>query len=177
MKRSRALSLSLMAAVPALLTACDGGGGAADYARGAGELWCADAAAMFEPECKAALAQAVDTAPTYADQQQCQLENGEGCVEVNRNGENRWIGPIAGFVGGMVLAEAIDELGDAYKVRRRHAYSYPVGGYRRGYNTPAYRSYPTRPVSAPPPVPPSRAVTMSRSGFGSSSAARSSFGG
>lgn len=178
MKRSSNLRLALMAsALPMAMTACDNpaitGDGAGQPGWDTPELGtvdCTTAERMQTDACKAQLERLLDTSRRYGSQQDCELANAE-CAQVNENGNSPWIGPVGGFVSGMLLSQALNDLSG----RRYNA------GYRGGYRTGNYpattgrTTYPT--AGAPPPAPPARAITQSRSGFGSSSSARRSFGG
>ena len=178
MKRSTHLRLVLMAsALPVALTACDnptitGNQGvqpdwqAADIA----SVDCTTTERMQTDACKAQLERLLDTSRRYGSQQDCEQSNTE-CAQVKENGGSPWIGPVTGFVGGMLLSQALNDLSG-----RRYNAGYR-GGYRTG-NTPATTGRTTYPTAgAPPPPPPTRAITESRSGFGSTSSARRSFGG
>lgn len=177
MKRSPHLRLALMASVlPAALTACDnpaitGTGGQPDWqSADLASVDCSTADRMQTDACNAKLEQLLDTSRRFGSQQDCEAANTE-CAQVNENGSSPWIGPVGGFVGGMLLSQALNDMSG-----RRYNAGYR-GGYRTG-NSPATTgrtNYPT--AGAPPPPPPARAITQSRSGFGSSSAARGSFGG
>lgn len=173
MKRSSALRLSLLAATPLVLAGCDNP--AITGKQAAQQDWavvdCSTAELMRTEACRTELENLLAGSPRYGSQSQCENELGGTCAQINEDGGNVWVGPMTGFMTGYLLSEVIDEIGDAYKVKRR-------AGYRdyRGTRYPGNRgTYPsTRPDAAPPPT---RAITQSRSGFGSTSSARSSFGG
>lgn len=175
MKRSSSLRLALMAtALPAALGGCDNPAITGQPAPGdwQAQADCSTAELMRTEACEARLEALLANAPRYGSREDCELANGE-CAQIDENGRSAWIGPTMGFVGGYLLAEALDEVGDAFERKRRY------GGYRGGYRSgTAYpstaRGMPSTDVAAPPP---SRAITQSRSGFGSMSSARSSFGG
>ncbi|GAB2521874.1 DUF1190 domain-containing protein [Lysobacter humi (ex Lee et al. 2017)] len=184
MKRSKHLRLALVATVPMALAGCDNPGitGAqnADQDWGTAQVTqtgvdCSTAERMQTEDCKLELERVLAASPRYGSQGDCEGALGAPCGQVNENGSALWIGPVTGFVGGMLLAEALDEVGDAYARKRRYDAGYRAGGYRSGY--PATTGRPGYPTTAtPPPAPPTRAISESRSGFGSTSSARNSFG-
>ena len=189
MKRSSHLRLALMAsALPAALTACDnpavtgGQQNPGDWSApaisapaAASSIDCSTAELMRTDACKAELERILDESPRYGSGEECRTASGGECQQVNQNGQSAWVGPMTGFIGGMILANVIDEIGDRH--RRGYRYAPYRGGYRGGYPANTGRGgYPTT-SAPPPPPPPTRAVTQSRSGFGSTSSARRSFGG
>ena len=172
MKRSSNLRLALMATLPAALAGCDNP--AITGEQQAAQDWqaavdCSTPDLMRTDACRTELENLLAGSPRYGSQAQCEGELGGACTQITEDGGNVWVGPLTGFVTGYLLSEAIDEIGDAYKYKRRAGYrdyrSYPRTG----------RGYPATTPSAPPP--PTRAITQSRSGFGSTASARSSFGG
>jgi uncharacterized protein YgiB involved in biofilm formation len=178
MKRSRHLRLSLMAvAVPAALAGCDSPD--TGTVLQSVEQCARSDLHVSEAECRraydAALADHVRIAPRFESSSQCNAQFGN-CEPVQHYGTTYFIPPMAGFLVGYLAS------------RRNDGYAYGYGGSvplyreRRGdYYTPRgdYVSdrtgnVRTKSISTSAPA---RAVTISRSGFGSSSAARSSFGG
>lgn len=193
MKRSGSLRLTLMAsALPLALTACDNPAitGEQNYqdqswamepsaVAAAPAIDCSTTELMQTDACKAELERIMDESPRYSSREECAGATGNDCQQVRYNGESRWISPLTGFLAGMVLSDLLDDIGD----RHRRGYRYSSSPYRDRYRSnPTPSSYPSSrpssyPSAAPSAPPPSRAITTSRSGFGSSSAARSSFGG
>lgn len=176
MKRSPHLRLALMASLPVVLTACDGSSVADQSApdwQGAA-VDCSTADLMRTDACKAELERMIATSPRFGSEQECEGAVGGACVQSDEGGNTTWIGPTTGFFTGFLLAQALDEVGDAFERKRRYGSTGYGGGYRSSY--PGITGRGGYPVSAAPP-PPTRAITRSRSGFGSSASARSSFGG
>ncbi|MFZ5655658.1 MAG: DUF1190 domain-containing protein [Pseudomonadota bacterium] len=181
MKRSSKLHLALMASLPAALSGCDNPAitgeqnpdwQSAQVAQAAVD--CSTAELMQTDACRAQLEQLLATSARYGSQQDCEQANGQ-CARIEDNGQSAWIGPVTGFVGGYLLAEALDEVGDAFERKRRYGGGYR-GGYRSGGTYPSTTGRGSYPATTAPP-PPTRAITQSRSGFGSTASARSSFGG
>ncbi|MGH8031451.1 MAG: DUF1190 domain-containing protein [Luteimonas sp.] len=177
MKRSRHLTLTLMAAsVPVMLAGCDDGPPTGAVLSSVEQ--CTSTADATAEECRAAYANAAaqheKLAPRFDDPAQCNEQFGN-CSRTRDETGNHWIPPMTGFL----LGYALGGMGS---------------GARYGGSSPLYRDYrsgdyvkPSGDVAAnrTGPVtgargntaPPVRAITVSRSGFGSSAAARSSFGG
>lgn len=177
MKRSPHLRLVLMTtALPAALAGCDNPAITSDAA---GQDWqgaavdCSTAELMQTDACKAELERMIATSPRYGSQQDCEGAVGGACAQTDEGGQSAWIGPTTGFLGGFLLARALDDVGDAFERKRRYGSTGYGGGYRSSYPSTGRGSYPA--TGALPP--PARAITQSRSGFGSTSSARSSFGG
>lgn len=177
MKRSAHLRLALMAAaIPAAVGGCDNpaitGDAMADGWQGTA-VDCSTADLMRTDACKAELERMIATSPRYGSQQECEGAVGGECARTDESGQSAWIGPTTGFVSGFLLAQVLDEVGDAFERKRRHGYTGYGGGYRSSYPASTGRgSYP----AADARQAPTRAITQSRSGFGSKSSARSSFG-
>ncbi|MDQ3205224.1 MAG: DUF1190 domain-containing protein [Pseudomonadota bacterium] len=181
MKRSANLKLTLMAAaMPAALVGCEPPQPTGAVVTSVEN--CVATASMTLEQCQAARVEAetkhAQVAPRFESAAECNQQFGE-CTAVQENGQNRWIPPMGGFLIGYALAGGLD--------RNRGAYGYAGGA-------PLYREYrtgdyvkPSGDVAANRPgtvtgargstATPARAITVSRSGFGSRSAARSSFGG
>ena len=179
MKRSAHLRLVLLAAaIPAAVGGCDNpavsGDAAATDWQGAA-IDCSTADLMQTDACKAELERMIATAPRYGSQEDCEGSVGGACAQTAEGGQTAWIGPTTGFLGGFLLARALDDVGDAFERKRRYGSTGYGGGYRSSYPTITGRG--GYPATATTPPPPARAVTRSRSGFGSTSSARSSFGG
>ncbi len=146
---------------------------------------CADNTSLTVEQCELAYQQAVmessQSAPKYIDQNDCETDHGFNNCRQDSNG---WFMPA---LAGFVIAEVIDEVGDA--MERRHyspvyrnrdrdlvmsdgssvAYGgsgqYTIG---KGTNKP-------KPVVKKPQ--PKATKTLSRGGFGSTASAKSSWGG
>lgn len=173
MKRSRNLRLVLMTTVPLALVACD--------TEPTGTVvqsveQCASAGEMTAQQCEQAYQQALaghaKAAPRFEDQAACNAEF-ETCTPVEEQGRTMYMPPMSGFLIGYMLGNA-------------------MGGPRQYGAGPLYRNrsgeflntQADRVARAPGPVTgrrgavpaPTRAITVSRQGFGSSAAARSAFG-
>lgn len=176
MKRSAHLRLALMASLPAAVAGCDNPAingqpnQVQDWSQAAVD--CSTAELMQTEDCKLQLESVLANSPRYGSQAECEATNGE-CAQIDENGQSAWIGPMGGFVTGYLLAQALDEVGDAFERKRRYNAGYRPGGYRSP-GTTGRSGYPTTGAAPPPPA---RAITQSRSGFGSTASARSSFGG
>lgn len=178
MKRSRNLRLTLMAvAVPVGLVACDSGEPTGVVLNSIADC---QAQQVDVAQCEAAYNKAVAehqrVAPRFDDQVQCQQDFGR-CETVQEEGRTSYIPPMGGFLLGYALGGGFSN---------NSGYRGVSGG------APLYRDYRGRyinpngdMVSRQPGTvtgkrgniaTPARAITVSRSGFGSSSAARSAFG-
>lgn len=178
MKRSAHLRLALMAvAIPAAVGGCDNAAITGDT----GPDWqgaaidCSTAELMQTDGCKAELERMIATSPRFGSEQECEGAVSGNCERTDEGGQTTWIGPTTGFFTGFLLARALDDVGDAFERKRRYGSTGYGGGYRSSY--PDITRKGGYPVNAPAPPPPARAITKSRSGFGSTSSARSSFGG
>lgn len=185
MKRSAHLRLSLMAmAAPLTMTGCDSAP-TGSVVQSLAE--CTALGQVTAAECELAYTHAQTehrrVAPRFESQGDCDKQFGS-CETVDEYGRAFWIPPMAGFLVG-------------YAATRRDHDDYAGGGgsylYRYRGSAPLYRErsgafYNTRgdkvarklgPVRAKADAiySPARAVTVSRSGFGSTASARSSFGG
>ena len=143
---------------------------------------CIESQQLPEGACKAefdkALAAHQNSAPRFTDQASCETDFGAGrCVSYNSSGQSFFIPLMAGY-----MLASITNAGSSYR----------YGGYGSTYSQPLYRTrtdygsnYRTADnyqvssnggkSSIPQSVsaPQTRAVTMSRSGFGSTASARS----
>ncbi len=183
MKRSRALTLVLMAPVPVLLAGCDDA--PADMTK---KGFYTDVAAcekdgnahdMCQRAADAAAQAHTTNAPKFKTKEECLAEFGDICRE--REHESGVWGPLmTGFLLSQLFSPGrpvsyIDSY-PIYHLRNGGYTQYdPYGGSSGGGGYVSYgssaRSYHT--VS----VTPNRAVTSSRSGFGSVASARSGWGG
>ena len=170
MKRTRTTRLLLMGLAPLALTACESAQDAQLYAS-AEE--CKAAGRLGAQECEAAYADAQAAhervAPHYLDRADCVADFGEEQCAPARDGTGAFIP----FLGGMLLGQALSGGGYGPQpiYRPRHGqWQLPDGG---GLGTK------TGDIKVKPSVvkPQTRAITVSRAGFGSRAAARGSWGG
>jgi uncharacterized protein YgiB involved in biofilm formation len=186
MKRSRQLALLAVAQTPWALVgcgvqdtqpqaltkqgfytsveACERDGNSAELCRRASQT--ADTASTNE-------------APRYKNKADCIAEYGELCTEKHEAG-GFWMPLMTGFMLSQMLSPGrAPAYLDSNPVYRTRAGQYTEAYRDRGggaWNSPGARAGDgarMRPVD----IAPNRAVTMSRSGFGSASAARSGWGG
>ena len=170
MKRSAHLRLALVAAIPVAAGGCDNPAITGDQAQDwqGAAVDCSTAELMRTDSCKAELERMIATSPRFGTQQECEGAVGGACAQTDEGGQTAWIGPTTGFVSGFLMAQLLDEVGDAFERKRRYGSTGYGGGYRSSYPAVTRNNYPAAPT---------RAITQSRSGFGSTSSARSSFGG
>ena len=117
-----------------------------------------------------AMAEAQQNAPRFTNQEACNINYGENCVQQRDSNGNSWFMPaMAGFLIGQALNN------------NRQVYSQPlypaVGG---GFNRNSYSTGDGRNQNFSPdrkPVIKKVESTKSRSGFGSTAAAKSNWGG
>jgi uncharacterized protein YgiB involved in biofilm formation len=161
MKRSRTLRLTVMAAAPIALTACqpeftDPPPQAAQINYPSMQA-CIDADDIADNDCRDAFSQARGMAPRYTSRAECERINGDNaCEDYDRSG--MFFIPIT------------------------RGYSVPYGYRTSGQSSygsiaPIYGSKASSRQVITVDPPPTRAITASRSGFGSSSSARSGWGG
>ncbi|WP_031372563.1 MULTISPECIES: DUF1190 domain-containing protein [Lysobacter] len=181
-KRSRNLKLVLMAAaVPALLTGCED--------EPSGKVLtsleeCKVQTEIAPAECEAAYYKALveheKLAPRFESERECNEQFG-ACQSAPANptgGSHSYMPSMSGFLIGYALSQAMQPRGyygiggvsPLYRDYRSGGYLRP-GGERVSSNSgTVYGKYGNTAL-------PTRAVTVSRSGFGSSAAARGGFGG
>jgi len=187
MKRSRNLKLVLMAAVPVALAGCQ--------SEPTGEVvqsvaQCEAGGWMSREQCQAAhdeaLAAHATSAPRFESQADCESEFGQ-CTPQEQAGRTSYLPPMSGFLIGYMLANA---------GRRSPAMGAPVaaGGAGFGGAAPLYRSrsrgdffnargdfVANRPGTVTGArgvlLPPGRAVTVARGGFGARGAFTAARGG
>ncbi|MDQ3288347.1 MAG: DUF1190 domain-containing protein [Pseudomonadota bacterium] len=172
MKRSANLKLTLMAAaIPAALVGCEPAPPTGAVVTSVEN--CVATASMTLEQCQAAREEAQakhdQVAPRFESAAECKEQFGD-CTPVQHYGENRWIPPMGGFLIGYAMGGGFGGGAPLYREYRTGDYVKPSGDIaanRPGKVTGARGSTAT----------PARAITVSRSGFGSRSAARSSFGG
>lgn len=177
MKRSRNLRLSLMAvAMPAGLVACDGGEPTGVVLNSIADC---RAQQVDVAQCESAYRQAVAehqrVAPRFDDSVQCAQDFGN-CEAVQEEGRTSYVPPMGGFLLGYALAGGFSNNG-----QRGIAGGAPLYRDSRGqYLNPNGNAVSRQPGAVTGKrgsiATPARAITVSRSGFGSSSAARSAFG-
>ncbi len=177
MKRSRNLRLTLMAiAVPAGLVACDSGEPTGVVLNSIADC---RAQQVDVAQCEAAYNKAVAEhqrlAPRFDDAVQCQQDFGR-CETVQEGGRTSYVPPMGGFLLGYALGGGFSGGG-----MRGVSGGVPLyRDYRGGYINPNGDMVSRQPGTVTGKrgsiATPARAITVSRSGFGSSSAARSSFG-
>ncbi|MCY7353478.1 MAG: DUF1190 domain-containing protein [Lysobacter sp.] len=174
MKRSRNLKLVLMAAaVPVVLAACN--------SEPTGTVvqsveQCTATANLSAQQCEQAYQQALTghatAAPRFESQADCNTEF-QACTPVQEQGRTMYMPPMSGFLIGYLLGNSLGGRGQ-----------FGAGPLYRNQRGEFLNSQADRVARAPGPVtgrrgavpPPTRAITVSRQGFGSSSAARSAFG-
>lgn len=146
---------------------------------------CADNTSLTEEQCEVAyrhaLAEAERSAPKFIDLRDCETNFGfNNCIQDS----NGWFMPA---LVGFVIAEAVDEVGDAierqyyspaYRNRNRDLVlsdgsSISYGGHGK-YHIPKDANKPKASVKKPHPK---GTKTLSRGGFGSTASAKSSWGG
>jgi uncharacterized protein YgiB involved in biofilm formation len=176
MKRSRALTLVLIAQTPVLLAGCDQAPPEQLTRKG----FYTDIAACEKDGnaadvCQRAFnnaAQANNTnAPKFKTREECIAEFGEMC-QPRQNESGFWSPLMTGFLLSQLLSpgRSVSYL-DAYPIYRTRTgqfTQYTGYGSGGGYSSSSYH---------PVDIAPNRAVTVSRSGFGSVAAARSGWGG
>lgn len=185
MKRSRVLRLALMGSAPFVLSACSDEPEQALVYNNVQEC---EAQALLTPEqCKTEFEKAVNNhlqaAPRYAQQAACEADFGNGACQNLNSGGNWFIPAMAGFMIGQALDRDRHYSGSSF---------YYGGG---GRSQPLYRSrddwhswrtannarigkYSGKVWVDPNDTKPAMSPrTMSRGGFGSRAAARSSWGG
>jgi len=183
MKRSRALTLVLMAPIPVLLAGCEDPPDDMTKKGFYTDIAACEKDGNAHDVCQRAMDGAnqahATNAPKFRTKEECIAEFGEICRE--REHESGFFSPLmTGFLLSQLLSPGrpVSYL-DSYPIYRLRNGGYtqydPVGGVSGGGGYTSYgssaRSYHS--VS----VTPNRAVTVSRSGFGSVASARSGWGG
>jgi uncharacterized protein YgiB involved in biofilm formation len=184
MKRSANLRLTLMAAaIPVVIAGCEPAPPTGQVLASVSEC---DYQTDVDPQqCRAeyekARAEHERVAPRFDSNSACNDQFGQCTAVTTERGQTNWIPPMTGFLLGYVAGDLMNRGGGG-------------GYYRVGGSSPLYRDYRSGDYLKPSgdiasdrtgkvtgkagnTSPPARAITVSRSGFGSSSAARSSFGG
>ncbi|AEQ95580.1 DUF1190 domain-containing protein [Xanthomonas oryzae pv. oryzicola] len=180
MKRSRNLKLTLMAALPAaFVTGCGSEPETGVVLQSASDCYQIKKEQTDIQQCLKAYDEAVakhqQAAPRFTTRYECDAQFGSCTAITTPQGQQSWIPPMGGFLLGYALGNMSG------------------GGYRYGGAIPLYRDYRSGGYYKPNGDlasdrigtvrgrsgaidMPTRAITVSRSGFGSSAAARSSFG-
>jgi uncharacterized protein YgiB involved in biofilm formation len=188
MKRSRSIELVLMGTMPLLLSAC--GDGPAQQPQNAFAYQnlqqCISEGKVSADVCEKAYADAVQAqyrdGPRYSTLGECQAQFGyDQCRPVQTSSGSWFMPALAGFMIGR-------SFGSHHYNNPNYQPGYAAGPFGGGYGQPLYRSRGDRAewrtasgerfgAGARGPAGPSVAETLSRGGFGSSSAARASWGG
>lgn len=176
MKRSRTAALLLMSTAPLLLTACDRSESAAREGLYTSVEACV-AQTNDTDTCGQAFAnaqrEAVQTAPRFANREECEASYGaEKCTERRDGSNHSFFGPLmTGFFLSQMMRNGVagNNFNSAPAFRDRN------GGWQRpaagGAAGGVYRGG-ARTGMVPITATPNRAVTTSRSGFGRSSSRR-----
>ena len=132
-------------------------------------------------QCQAAYRDAVakhqKVAPRFEDRVQCDAEFGQ-CEAVRENGQTAYTPPMGGFLMGYLVGNALGGGGYRGVAGGAPLYrDYRSGGYLNAGGDAVSRQPGAVTGKRGSIATPARAVTVSRSGFGSRSAARGSFGG
>jgi uncharacterized protein YgiB involved in biofilm formation len=183
MKRSRSIQLVLMGTAPLLLSACDNPAPPAPPRPQTtlayqGLTQCISDAKVSADICEKAYADAVQAqyrdGPRFDSLADCESQYGyDQCHHIQTSSGGWFMPALAGFMIGHALSH--------------HDYNYGYG-YGGGFGAPLYRARGDRAEwrtasgerfggAARGPAGPSVAQTLSRGGFGMSSAARASWGG
>lgn len=182
MKRSRTAALLLMSTAPLLLTACD-----QDEQAAREGLYTSVEACVAQTNDRSTCQQAFDkaktdataTAPRFTSREQCEATYGkEQCAE-RSEGSHSFFGPL---MTGFFLSQMMRGSSPMNGFTSGPAFRDNSGGWQRpAPNGPTgaggvYRSAGSSTAMVPVSATPDRAVTVSRSGFGASSSARSAGG-
>lgn len=181
MKRSRQLALLAVAQTPLLLVgcsdtpqemtkqgfytsveACERDGNSAD---------------MCQRASQAASSAGTSGAPRYKSKAECIAEYGDLCAEREREG-GIWMPLMTGFMISQMLSPGRAPVYlDSNPIYRTRGGQYTEMYRDRGMDGGTWRTPGAGAQMRPVDVAPNRAITVARSGFGSSSAARSGWGG
>jgi uncharacterized protein YgiB involved in biofilm formation len=175
MKRSRTAALLLMSTAPLLLTACDRSESASREGLYTSVEACV-AQTNDSNTCQQAFAKAqqdaVATAPRFANREACEASYGkEKCAERNDGASHSFFGPL---MTGFFLSQMMSRNGVAANgFNSAPAFRDSNGGWQRPA-TGAGGVYRGGAGTAMVPVnaTPNRAITVSRSGFGTSGSSR-----
>lgn len=177
MKRSRNLRLSLMAvAIPAGLAACEPGQPTGVVLDSIEDCRTQQVdVAQCESAYNSARAEHARVAPRFEDPVQCTQDFGN-CETVEEEGRTSYIPPMGGFLLGYALGGGFNSSGNRGIAGGAPLYRDARGGYINSSGNTVSRQPGTVTGRRGSIATPARAITVSRSGFGSSSAARGSFG-
>jgi len=189
MKRSKTIKLAFISTVPILFSACSQQTPAVQDKAYSSVADCTAAGQFTQDECTAqynnAMAQHLQTAPRFNSIDSCAQQYGYDQCQPHRDssGQSFFLPALAGYMVGRALSQQNDYRRDDPR------YGYAGGSYGAYSSQPLYKTRDDRttwrtagnePVPAaniPAAKPMTTAETLSRGGFGSSSAARSSWGG
>ncbi|MFC4821111.1 DUF1190 domain-containing protein [Dokdonella ginsengisoli] len=194
MKRSRQLALLAVAQTPWALVGCGAQDAQPQAMTKQGFYTSVEAcerdgnsAELCRRASQAADTASTNDAPRYKSKADCIAEYGDLCTEKREASGGFWMPLMTGFMLSQMLSPGraptyldsnpiyrtrAGQYTEAYRDRDRGGGGY-VGGGTYGTSARAGDGTRMRPVD----IAPNRAVTMSRSGFGSASAARSGWGG
>ncbi|HEY0179783.1 MAG TPA: DUF1190 domain-containing protein [Dokdonella sp.] len=186
MKRSRQLALLAIAQTPFALVGCDVHDHAPQQMTRQGFYTSVEAcehdgnsADVCQRAAQAAAAAGTTAAPRYRTKAECVAEYGDLCAEREHEG-GIWMPLMTGFMISQLLspgrAPAYLDSGPIYRTRAgqyTEVFRDRDGGYSGGGGWSSSGGARVRPVD----IAPNRAITIARSGFGSSAAARSGWGG
>ena len=182
MKRSRQLALVMMGQAPFLLTGCDVDSAAAQQVK-EGFYTSVNACVAdgnSSDYCQRAYASALQhqgaNGSTYNDEASCRAQFGDRCDHRETEHGTVWMPMLEGFMLAQLLRPnyppSYGYSAPVYRLRDgQFARSYRDDEFSHSSSTSSGSTY-TRVTSAP-----NRAITMSRSGFGSVAAARGAWGG
>lgn len=176
MKRSKTAALLLMSAAPLLLTACDSESPAREGLYTSVEACVAQT--NDSNTCQLAYAKAeqetATTAPRFANREECEASYGtEKCAERSDGASHSFFGPM---MTGFFLSQMLSRNGAPMNgFKSGPAFRDSTGGWQRpatgGAAGGVYRGS-ARTAMVPISATPNRAVTSSRSGFGTSGHSR-----
>lgn len=185
MKRSRLLKLAVLGTV-GVLAGCEEERSAVVYPSVEA---CEQAGVLTADICRREFANALanhqQIAPRFVTLSDCEQDFGPGlCQPLPQSTGNIWIPAMAGFMVASMLRDREIDIDIHSGGSRGSYYSQPlyrtrsdgVGQWRTAGNDVITGTGKTR-VASSTSVPQTRAVTMSRSGFGSTASARGSWGG
>lgn len=174
MKRSRTAALLLMSTAPLLLTACDRSESASREG-----LYTSVAACVAQTNdsatCQQAFAKAQQdataTAPRFANREACEASYGkEQCAERSDGGNHSFFGPL---MTGFFLSQMMRNGMAASDFNSAPAFRDSNGGWQRpAAGAGGVYSGGAGTAMVPVNATPNRAVTVSRSGFGTSGSSR-----
>lgn len=179
MKRSRQLALLAIAQTPWLLVGCDGQSAQPQELTKQGFYTSVEAcerdgnsADICQRASQAANTTSTASAPQYKSKAECIAEYGDLCTERAHESGGIWMPLMTGFMISQMLSPGRAPMYlDANPIYRNRSGQYTEMYRDRGVGGGGAATM--RPVD----IAPNRAVTVARSGFGSSSAARSGWGG